>query len=272
MNPVIKPEGYVQEQDRWEYLHFAKQQGYTVPAVVEKVTFPETLNTAVWELDLGGGVKGVCPASESGLDDQGLMLRYVGQTVHVKVKALDRENGIVACSRREAVADAAEKLFAALKPDMVVDVVVKAVLPPDPVNGRPSRLIVDAGGGVLVEVPRAKATRNRAAKLTDLFRPGQPAKAKVVQVDAQTGTIRLDMAALEGDPWAGSYKRGDVVAGTVLAQKDSTVFVEVKPGLVGIAPAPLRGVLRKGERVACMVSVFDPTAKKLHLRIRGRLA
>lgn len=270
MTIVPRPEGFTQEADRWEYLYFAKQQGYTVPAVVEKVTFPENLSTAVWELDLGGGVKGIVPASESGLDDQSLMLRYVGQQVAVKIKGIDRENGIAACSRREAVADAAEKLFAALKPEMVVDVVVKVVLPGT--DGKPSRLVVDAGGGVLVEVPRSKATRNRTAKLTDLFRPGQAVKAKVVQVDQQSGVIRLNMADLEADPWAGQYTRGDVVAGTVLTQRDGTVFVEVRPGLVGIAASPLRGRLRKGERVAAMVTVFDPAAKKLHLRIRGRLA
>lgn len=269
MTTLIKPEGDVQEQDRWEYLFFAKQQGFTVPGMVEKVTFPENLNTAVWELDLGG-VKGIVPASESGLDNQSLMLRFVGQTVQVKVKSLDRENSVAACSRREAVAEAAEKLFASLKPEQVIGVVVKAILPQT--DEKPLRLLVDAGGGVLVEVSRGQATRNRSARLGDLFRPGQTAKAKVTHVDAQTGTIRLNMADLETDPWQGNYKRGDVVAGTVLTQRDGMVFVEVKPGLIGIASAPLRGYLRKGTRVAAMVTFFDPQAKKLHLRLRSRLA
>ncbi|OAT83488.1 RNA-binding protein [Desulfotomaculum copahuensis] len=270
MSAIIKPEGFIQEQERWEYLHFAKRRGLTVPAAVEKVTFPDNLDTAVWELDLGGGVKGIVPASESGLDDQSLMLRFVGQTVQVKVKKLDRENGIVACSRREAVADAAERLFASLKSDMVIDVMVKAVFPRT--DEKPDRLIVDAGGGILVEIPRGQATQNITAEMTKLFRPGQQAKAKVVQVDAQTGTIRLNMADLEADPWSGQYKRGDVVAGTVLIQNKGMVFVEVKPGLIGIASAPLRGYLHKGTHVAAMVTVFDPEAKKLHMQILGQRA
>jgi small subunit ribosomal protein S1 len=49
----------------------------------------------VRELDLDG-VKGVVPFSETGLKDQGLMLRFVGQVVRVKVAGLDRENLVVA--------------------------------------------------------------------------------------------------------------------------------------------------------------------------------
>jgi len=260
------PEGYMQEQDRWEYLRFAARQGYTVEGRVDKVTFPANLNTAVWELDLGS-VKGICPLSETGLEDQALMMRYVGQTVRVKIVKLDRENRIAACSRREALADARERLFAALRPDQVIDVVVRAVL------DDPPRLVVDVGGGVLVDVSRAQATLSRTGSLDRLFRPGQQARAKVIQVDRQTDVIRVSLSAVEAYPWrANSYQRGDIVAATVVTQRDGLLFLEVQPGLIGIASPPLRGRLRNGERVACMVTAYDPGVKKLHLQLRGRLA
>ena len=233
------------------------------------MTFPENLKTAVWELDLGG-VKGVVPFSETGLADQGLMLRFVGQVVRVKVSGCDRENRVVACSRRGALADARERLLATLGPGQVIDVVVKAVLPP--ADGKPPRLLVDIGGGVLVEVPRGAATKRRADRLENLFRPGRQARAKVVQVDRQTDVIRVSLADVEADPWRETYRRGDVVAARVMNQKDGLLFVEVKPGLVGIASTPLHGRLRKGERVACVVTAYYPEEKKLHLRLRGRLA
>ena len=269
---VLKPEGFELVADRWEYLWQAKERGIPVEAVVEKVTWPENLNTAMWEIDLGGGVRGVVPSSESGLADASLMTRFVGQKIFVKIRGLDKENRVAACSRWEAVADAQEKLFAALKPDMVIDCAVKAVLPPDRVNGKPARLLVDIGGGVLVEVPRKEATRSRAARLAELFRPGQAAKAKVIQVEPQTGTIRVSLADLEVDPWeVAAFKRGEIVAGRVVAQQNGLVFVEIRPGLTGIAGAPLRGFLRRGERVAAMVASFDREKKKLHLKLRGRL-
>lgn len=268
---IPKPEGFEVVADRWEYLWQAKERGIPVEAVVEKVTWPENLDTAMWEIDLGG-VKGVVPSSETGLVDTSLMTRFVGQKILVKIKGMDKENRVAACSRREAIADAQERLFKALKPDMVIDCVVKAVLPPDPVNGKPPALVVDVGGGVLVEVPRKHATRSYA-RLNDLYRPGQALKAKVLQVDPQAGIIRVSLADVEPDPWEGAtFKRGEIVAGRVV-NVGSAVFVEVLPGLTGIAPLPLRGRLRRGDRVACQVTSFDREKKKLHLRLRGgRLA
>lgn len=266
---IPKPEGFEITADRWEYLWSAKERGIPVEAVVEKVTWPENLDTAVWEISLGDSIKGVVPSSETGLADTGLMTRFAGQKVLVKIKGLDRESRIAACSRREVIADAQEKLFAVLKPDMVIDAVVKAVMPPDPVNGRPSSLILDIGGGVLAEVPRKQATRSYA-RLNDLFQPGQVVKAKVLQVDQQTSTIRVSLAEAEVDPWEGAnYKRGEIISGRVINVKD-VVFVEVAPGLVGIAGLSLRGRLRRGDRVACRVSSFDREKKKLHLQLRGR--
>lgn len=266
---IPKPEGFEVVADRWEYLWSAKDRGIPVEAVVEKVTWPENLNTAVWEINLDDNIKGVVPASETGLADTGFMTRFVGQKILVKVKGMDKENRVAACSRREVIADAQEKLFAALKPDMVIDAVVKAVMPPDPVNGRPPSLVVDVGGGVLAEIPRKQATRSYA-RLNDLYRPGQAVKAKVLQVDPQTGTIRVSLADVEADPWrTAAFKRGDIVSGRVVNVSD-VVFVEILPGLTGIAGLPLRGRLRRGDKIACQVTSFDREKQKLHLHLRGR--
>ena len=265
----VKPEGFIEEADRWEYLWFIHRQGRTVDGRVEKVTFPDNLKTAVWELDLDG-VKGVVPFSETGLADQGLMLRFVGQVVRVKIAGLDRESRVAACSRREALAEASARLFAVLQPGQVIDVMVKAVLPPE--DGRGPRIVVDVGGGVLVEVPRRLATTRQAERLEQVFRPGRQTKAEVTRVDKESGIIRVSLAAVEADPWQEPYRRGDVVAGLVVNQLEGVLFVEVKPGLVGIASAPLQGKIQKGERVACVVTVYNPKEKTLHLQLRGRLA
>jgi len=263
---MIKPEGYEQTADRQEFIWIAKEKGFTVEGTIEKVTWPDTLNTCVWELNLGDGVKGVVPASETGMDIS-LMPRFVGQKVLVKIKGIDGETKIAACSRLEALADAQERLFKTLKEEQVIDCIVKAVAPN--AEGKPC-LHVDVGGGFLVEVLRAQATRSRVSRLSDLFQPGQGVKAKVIQVDSQTGIIRVNIADTEPDPWeTESYKRGDIVAGKVVATTENVVFIEVKPGMVGIASLPLRGKLRKGDTLPCMVSFFDREKRKLHLKLRG---
>jgi len=264
------PEGFTPEQDRWEYLWLMHRLGRTVDARVTKVTFPENLATAVWEVDLGDGVKGVVPLGESGLAGQGLMMRYVGQVVRVKISGLDREMRVAACSRRAALAEAKERLMGALAPGQVIDVMVKAVLGPAP--GKPPFVLVDVGGGVVAEVPRGAATKIRTERMESIFRPGQQVKAKVLSVDRESDVIRVSMAAVEPDAWQENYQRGHMVAGRVINQKGGLVFVEIKPGLVGIADPPLRGRLRNGERVRCVVTVYRPRERKMHLQIRGRLA
>jgi|GEM_PF-4767243 small subunit ribosomal protein S1 len=266
----VKPEGFVQEADRWEYLWFVHKKDRPIEACVEKITFPDNLKTAVWELDLGG-VKGVCPLSETGLESQRLMFRYVGQVVRVKIAGMDKENRLAACSRRAAIADARERVFATLQPDQIIDVVVKAVLPAE--GDKPPRLVVDVGGGVLVEVSRGSATTRQAERLERLFRPGKQAKAKVIRVDRQTDTIRVSLTAVEADPWATySCQRGDVVAARVVRQvkqQDGSLVLhlEVQPGLIGIA-STLHG-LHVGERVLAKVNVYSPKEQKLRLDLWG---
>ncbi|MGO0122222.1 hypothetical protein [Desulfothermobacter acidiphilus] len=274
---MVRPEGYTQPVDVWESLHLAKERGLVLEAQVEKVSYPERLDTCVWELSFPEhpGVTGIVPFSESGLEDKALMNRLVGQRVFVAVKGLDRENGVVACSRSAALDALRERVFATLQEGQLIDCVVKAVLPRDRANGLPERLLVDVGGGVLAEVPRSKATRSLAASLRELYRPGQAVRARVLSVDREKGEVKVSLVDAEPDPWQGLvFRRGEVVAGTVVqvVPEKALVFVEVRPGVVGIAPPPLRGELRRGDRASCAVASFDPQAKKLRLRVRSKLA
>lgn len=243
-------------------MHDAMERGLTLEARVVRVTWPE--GRPVWEVELPGGIKGLVPSSETGLEDAAAMPRYVGQTVNVKVKGLDRENGLAACSRREAVAEASQQLLEALKENQTVDAVVRAVYP--------NRVAVDIGGGFTVEVPRIRATQSRVLRLTDLYNPGQAVKAKVLRVDPQTGAVDVSLIN-DPDPWEGvDYRRGDFISGIVTSVDEKHVFVEVKPGVVALAPRPLRGDVKRGDKVTMAVASFDRQARKLRCRLRGRLA
>jgi small subunit ribosomal protein S1 len=275
---VIRPEGYQMQADPRDVLHQARETGRVMEAVVSRVTYLET--GPVWEVSFPGldGARGLVPRSEMDVPDY-LVNRMVGQVIRVKVKGVDRDTGLAACSRREAVADAAERLLGSVREGQVLECLVRAVLPAS--DGKPPRLVVDAGGGYLVEVPRRDAALSESVPLGAQCRPGQPVRAAVKRVDPQTGTLELSVKAANPDPWAGcpDYKRGDIVAGRVAAvarnrEGQRFVFVEAEgsPGVIGIAPVPLRGVLRRGDRVSCAVASFNREAKKLHLRIRGVLA
>jgi len=267
-----KPEGYVDEADRWEYLFVARRQGFPVSAVVERLSYPEHLEGPVWELDLGDGIRGVVPFAESGLVEPGQMARFVGQSVTVKIKSMDRETRLVAASRKEAVEDARRRLLDVLVPGEVLDGVVRAVLPAAS-DGRSARLLVDIGGGVLCEVPRSAATRSRVGKLGAHFSPGQQVRAVVKAVDRESGSISISLVEVESDPWAtATYNRGEIVSGRVVSRRGSVVYVEVRPGMVGIGNAPLRGTVWHGDRVSGKVTMYDPGRRRLHLQLLGRPA
>lgn len=261
-----RPEGFEYRGGAWDRLYDAMQREYPIEARIVRVTWEN--NLPVWELDLDV-VRGLVPPSETGLgnDAPSLMQKFTGQKVFIKVKDIDKNSGIAACSRREAIADARERLFEILGEGQKIDAVVRVV--------SPKQITVDIGGGVLVNVPRAAATSSRALRLNELFSPGKTVSVTVRALNKQTDTISVTM--LNGsDPWerVPDLRRGDSVAGIVVGLKKDYVMVELMstPGLVGLASPPLYGSLRRGDKVRCMVANFSRKDKKLSLRLRDTLA
>ncbi|MGQ9533437.1 MAG: 30S ribosomal protein S1, partial [Desulfotomaculales bacterium] len=150
----MRPEGVTFTLDPLEVLFQMRERQQTLEATIVALDYPNSISTWVLTFPDLDGVKGLVPASESGLPDKDLMPRFVGQSVRVKIRGIDRENKLAACSRREAVAEAAAKLLPTLaeNPDAVLDAMVRCVVP-----GNPPKLLVDVGGGVLAEVPRGQA-------------------------------------------------------------------------------------------------------------------
>lgn len=271
----MRPEGYIPGIDPMEFLFQARERDLVLEAQVAAVDYPNNIPT--WILIFPGldGVKGYVPASETGLPSRELVRRFVGQTVRVKVKGIDRANGIVACSRQEAVAAAATKLLPELaaNPDTVLDAVVRAVLPRE--DGVSPRLLVDVGGGVLAEVPYAQARVYLSRPLGRQYAPGQRVRVKITRVDPQTGLVEASVRKALPDPWGGAdFRRGQFVSGTVARTDGERVFIEpdIASGILGIAPRPIEGEVRRGDRVTCVVASFDREKRKLRPRLRGRLA
>lgn len=268
------PEGFVPAPDPWEALYQIKERGLTVDAQVAALDYPDS--TPIWVLTFPDfpGVRGLVPAGESGLPDKALMPRFVGQPVRVKIRGLDRENGLAACSRREAVAEAAAELLPELagNPDVILDGVVRCLVPGK--DGAPPKLLVDVGGGVLAEVPRSQALVWLTKPLGAQYAPGQKVKVKVTRVDPQSGLVEASVRKALPDPWErADFRRGQFISGTVARTDGRHVWVEpdLCPGILGLAPYPVIGSVARGDRVSCAVASFDRAARKLRLRLRGRL-
>lgn len=266
---MFKPAGYSINADRWEQLHNAKHRDIPIEGTIERVTWAD--GKPVWILDLGEGITGMVPFNESGLSNEEMMVRFIGQKVFVKVCGFHDETRTVGCSRQDVIADATERFFDEVKEGDRIPAVVKAVLARS--GDKPERLQVDIGGGLLVEVPRRYATRSQVLRLAELFPPGTPVQARVIQMDRQSGIIRVSLLD-DRDPWEiFEVRRGDFLRAQVVkivnTEKTKLVLLEVKPGITGIANLPQRGRLQKGDVVPVAVSSFERKNKKLRLRIRG---
>ncbi|AKX95744.1 RNA-binding S1 [Neomoorella thermoacetica] len=253
------PEGFKPGLSTLNILYEARNNDWSIEAIVSRVTWPDGQG-AVWELIFPDieEVRGLVPASESGLPKNVPMEALTGQTIRVKVKGIDKENNLAACSRVEVVAEAKERLLKTLVEGEKLDALVRAVL------ARPSRLVLDIGGGVLVVVPREKAAYNRALPLNAQYNPGSLIKAQVEKIDRQEGII--EVAPI--NPWEkADFRRGDFISGKVIRVYGKRhVLVEVPPGITGLAPYPLRKTINQGDQVTCKVMAFNKAKKILHLQ------
>lgn len=272
---IIKPEGYLFQVEDMEKLYHVMRQNRIIDAQIVSVAYPEDTPTWVATFKEYPDVRGYIPASESGINEisESLMQRMVGLEINVKIKAIDKEHKILACSRKEAVETAEKLLKENLIEGQIIPVIVKAILPST--DNDPAALLVDISGGYLVKVEAGQAKRKLSQTLKNQYTPGQNIKVMVTATDP----ISVSVKKAYPSPWeqARSYERGQSLSGTVVDVKivnnNSIVFIEpdLTPGLTGIASYPLEGQVSIGDRLACFVANCIPEEEKLRLRIRGYL-
>ncbi|MEN6351090.1 MAG: hypothetical protein ABFD08_17060 [Syntrophomonas sp.] len=230
----------------------ARRQMYRKPVWV--LAFPEF-----------PGIKGLVPVQEIGVEGR-LINRFVGQGTKVLVKSLDRNNNLAVCSRRELVEKAGIELLAQLNVGDIIPVTIKAIMVDDT---RKSSLVVDGGGGLLLEILRSQAVKRLATTLRKQYTVGQTVDARIMGLDPITVSIWAACA----DPWEkADYKRGQFISGTIYRVNDGLVFIEpdLSPGLLGVAPFPFMGEVSRGSRV-CKVRNFSAEQQKLSLLMINQL-
>ena len=249
--------GVKNEMDVMEYLFQARLSREAVPATIAALDF--MVDGPVWVLSFLGldGVKGLVPASEAGVDAR-VMSRLVGQKIKVRVKGIDRENRLAACSVREVFEEAVKKLKAG-------DILEGTVL-----TTAPGGTLLVIADDALIEIPKEKARKFLSLPIYQQYTPGQKIEVKIAAIDEGEA---IGEAVLP-DPWSiADYKRGQFVSAVVYRVRNNIVWLEpeLTPGLLGIAPAPVKGTLERGDRVIAAVATFDPSVKKLRFRIVRRL-
>lgn len=267
MKTLLPPERNFEKTDQWNLIYDARDRNTILSATIIATKRQETLEGMVWELEFNDfpNIWGSVPASETGLPSDKMMNFFVGKEIKVRVKGIDRKNEIVACTRKELVEENKARILSRIEEGIEFDAQVVFVTE--------TWLGVDIGGGLIYGFNAAEARVSRSLSLNELYQEGQTIKAKVANVNKETGEINISLI----DPWDNiQYNRRDKVTGTIIKFGMSNIFLEVKPGVVGIAPYPITFEPELGDKLVCIVQVVDKSKKVLHLSlldpelIRGR--
>ena len=99
---------------------------------------------------------------------------------------------------------------------------------------------VDLGGGVQGLLHVSEMGWSRGADPSQFATPGDDITVKVLRVDEATQRIALGLKQLAEDPWtnvASTYHIGQVVSGRITRHAEFGAFVELAPGVEGLAHA-----------------------------------
>ena len=213
-----------------------------------------------------------CPFSQIDLFRTETPEVHVGQTYTFRITEF-REGGRSIVVSRRAILDEEQQARAE---EVRRTVVPGAVLTGRVVSVPAFGAFVDLGGGVQGLLHVSEIGWSRVATAGDALKVGDEITVKVLRVDEATQKIALGLKQLAEDPWtkvASAYEVGQVRPGTVTRLAEFGAFVELEPGVEGLAHASTfpasgqRDAWRRTVKVG-MTGVFqvlsvDPDKKRI---------
>ncbi len=210
-----------------EALEEAYESGLPVEGRVEKAI------KGGFEVKIAGQ-RAFCPISQIDTrftEDPSI---HEGKVYEFRVLEFKRDGKDVVVSRRallkEEERERAEEVRKLIVPD--------AVLPGRVVSVLDYGAFVDLGGGVQGLLHVSDMGWSRVLDPTTVVRPGDEITVKVLRVEEEKSRISLGLKQLQADPWSvvgGTYRVGQVLVGQVTRVADFGVFVELAPGIEGLA-------------------------------------
>ena len=137
-------------------------------------------------------------------------------------------------SRRTLLEEVQRETAAEVKKSIVAG----AVLSGRVASVREFGAFIDLGGGVQGLLHVSEMGWSRISDPSQVMKPGEEITVKVLQVDDAKGKISLGLKQLTADPWSRvetSYEVGQVLTGRVTRVTEFGAFVELEPGVEGLA-------------------------------------
>ena len=121
----------------------------------------------------------------------------------------------------------------------------RSIVPGAVLTGRVTSVLefgafVDLGAGVQGLLHVSEMGWSRVPDIMEVVRPGEEVTVKVLRVDEDTQRIALGLKQLTADPWStveARYEVGQVRTGRVTRLAQFGAFVELEPGVEGLAHA-----------------------------------
>jgi len=203
------------------------------------------------------------------------MSSYVGKELDVVVDDFDRERKRAVLSRKAVEVaqrqDMKKQLMAELKVGETRQGVVTKLMK--------FGAFVDLGG-VEGLIHLDDLAWHRVNDPAEVVSEGDQVTVYIANIDKKNNKIGLVLKKVEEDPWRGAadfYKVDDLVEGIVVRLADFGAFIEVEPGLQGLAHVseitskPIRkpsDVLKVGDSVQAVILSIDEENRKLSLSLK----
>ena len=198
----------------------------------------------------------------------------IGDTIAVKVLSFDKEHEKISLGLKQLV----DNPWEALSPEFQTGAKVKGIVSSITNYG----LFVEVAKGVegLVHISEISWT-DRINDLKDKYKAGDEIEVFVVSLDKENRRMSLSVKRLEKNPWESigeQFKIGQKIKGKISNITDFGVFIELLPGVDGLAhisdlswtehidhPAD---IYKKGQEVEAVVLSVDPEKKKVSLGVK----
>ncbi len=256
---------------RGEELKLAAEQKTPVEGKFTKVI------NGGFEVDLGSDYYGFCPLSKADIVRTENPESLIGVSDFFIIEKFHGGNKLKSVvSRRDylekKIKENKEKFFSTVKVGDVVEGVAKSFTS--------FGAFIDLGGfdGLLHLNDMSWGHVNRPR---DYVKKGEKIRLRLINIDPETKKINLSLKHMQEDPWSTfeeHFKVGDVVTAPVTKMTTFGVFIEIAPGIEGLAHISElswtkrinnpKEVLNIGDVVQCKILGYDLDKKRVSLGIK----
>lgn len=183
-----------------------------------------------------GGQRAFCPFSQIDVRRAADSAVHIGQVYQFKIIEF-KDGGQTLVVSRRALIEAEQRANA---DEVRKSIVPGAVLTGRVVSVREFGAFVDLGGGIQGLLHVSEMAFSRVTDPGQIVTPGEEITVKVLRVDEGTQKISLGLKQLMADPWStveAKYEVGQVLNGRVTRVAEFGAFVELEPGIEGLAHA-----------------------------------